>query len=180
MELPHDAGHIWLIGMMGSGKTTVGRLVAERLAVGFEDTDQMVEAATAMRLPALWAIDDGATLRLAEAAAVAAVASRSVRQVVATGGGAVLDPVSADLMRRSGTVMWLSASPVVLAGRVGDPADRPLLAGGGTASVADRLEAILAGRRERYAALAQHRIATDDLTIDDVADEVEALWARVT
>ncbi|MGI8822900.1 MAG: shikimate kinase [Acidimicrobiia bacterium] len=180
MTPPPHPGHLWLIGMMGSGKTTVGALVARRLGIDFEDTDHMVEAATAMRLPALWAIDHGATFRMAEAAAIAAVASLSEPQVVAAGGGAVLDPVSADLMRRSGTVVWLTASPPVLAKRVDAGGDRPLLSAPGPGSVADRLEAILAKRRERYAAVAHQRIATDDLTADRVADQVEARWVGVT
>ncbi len=166
--------------MMGSGKSTVGPLVAQRLGLGFADTDRMVEAATAMRLPALWAIDGGTTFRLAEAAAVAAVASEPAGTVIAAGGGAVLDSASADLMRGSGIVVWLTVEPEVAAGRVDGDGDRPLLADSQEGSMADRLAAILEERRDRYEAAAHHRVATDDLTAAGVARSVEALWLAPT
>lgn len=166
--------------MMGSGKTTVGRLVAQRLGLDFADTDEMVEAATAMRLPALWAIDGGTTFRLAEAAAVAAVAAEPAGVVIAAGGGAVLDSASVDLMRASGVVVWLTVEPEVAAPRLEGDGDRPLLADSGEGSAADRLAVILEERRDRYAAVAHRRVATDDHTADEVAGSVEALWPAAT
>ncbi len=140
--------------MMGSGKSTVGPLVAQRLGLDFADTDQMVEAATAMRLPALWAVDGGTIFRLAEAAAVAAVAFEPAGTVIAAGGGAVLDSASIDLMRGSGIVVWLTVEPEVAAARVGDDTDRPLLSDSLEGSVVGRLAAILEERRDRYEAAA--------------------------
>jgi shikimate kinase len=173
------ARHLWLIGMMGAGKSTVGPLLAARFDAAFADTDRMVEDATATELGALWAIDDGATFRLAEAAAVAAAAASTEPRVIAAGGGAVLDEESADRMKRSGVVVWLEASPAELVARVSGGDHRPLLAQPG-ADATERLASILEERRRRYRAVADHRVDTEGRSPEDVGEEVAELWLGVT
>lgn len=159
--------------MSGSGKSTVAALVASELDVPLTDIDRMVEEATGRSVADLWAIDDGATFRVAETEAVATVAGDPHHCVVAAGGGAVLDPVNVDAMRASGVVVWLEAETGELASRLGDDRHRPLLAGG---DLEPRLAAMLAGRRGRYEAAAHHRVSTDGRAPGEVAEEVARLW----
>lgn len=162
---------LWLIGMMGSGKTTVGRLVAGRLGVAFRDTDTMVEEESGRSIPELWAEAGEAGFRVWERRAVATASSSPA--VVATGGGAVIDRSNVAIMRRGGVVVWLAADPATLAARIGSGDGRPLLAGEDPhASLA-----LLARQRAPwYEAAAHHVVVTDDKAPSEVADEVEALW----
>lgn len=134
---------LWLVGMMGSGKSTVGRLVAERLGCGFVDTDDLVATHAGVTAADLLTTDPVA-FRRAEAGAVAEVAMSE--GVVATGGGVVLDDGSVEVMRSSGLVVWLDAPVEVLARRVGLGEGRPLL-GSDPVEAIDRL---LQERRSRY------------------------------
>jgi shikimate kinase len=169
------AGHLWLIGMMGAGKSTVGRLVAERCDARFTDSDDAVVAHAGWSIPELWERSGERAFRDMEAAAVERLAEASEPLVIATGGGVVLRPENVSAMRRSGRVVWLAADPSTLAARVGDGADRPLLAG---SPAARRLADLLAERADAYAAAADVVISTDDRDARDVADEVEAAWAH--
>lgn len=113
-----------LTGFMGSGKTTVGRLVAQRLGWDFVDTDALIEARAGRTIPAIFAESGEARFRALEAAAVRDVAGGD-RQVIATGGGAVLDPQNLLALRMSGAVVHLKASPELLWRRTSG-SDRPL------------------------------------------------------
>lgn len=163
---------LWLIGMMGAGKSVVGRLAAERLGRGFADTDEEIERRMRRSIPEVWEAHGEAGFRAVEAAAVAALAGTGA--VVATGGGVVTRPENVTVMRRSGLVVWLEADPATLAARVGRGQGRPLLAGG--APVEERLAALAAERRAAYAAAAHRRVVTDGRTPEEVADEVVAIW----
>ncbi|HUG74271.1 MAG TPA: shikimate kinase [Acidimicrobiia bacterium] len=134
---------LWLVGMMGSGKSTVGRLVAERLGCDFVDTDELVATHAGVAAADLLTADPVA-FRSAEAEAVAGVALSEA--VVATGGGVVLDDGSVEVMRSSGLVVWLDAPVEVLARRVGLGEGRPLLGSDPLAAI----ERLLQERRARY------------------------------
>lgn len=160
---------LWLVGMMGSGKTTVGRIVAERLGLPFHDTDEDVEEASGRTVAELFA-DGEEGFRDAEAEVVRSLAGE--RTVVACGGGVVLDEDNVDVLRAGGLVVWLDAPVDVLMARVGEGAGRPLLEGDPAAELAR----IAAERRERYEAAAHVRV---DATHDDpgeTAEEVIAAW----
>ena len=144
-----------LTGMMGTGKTAVGERLAAALAAPFVDTDALVEQAEGRTIAAIFADAGEAEFRAAERRAIAA-ALAVPRAVVATGGGAVVDPQNLTALRAAAPVVCLTARPEVIlerarAGRV----VRPLLQGDDPAA---RLAALLA---ERAAAYAQA-----DLTID--------------
>lgn len=156
--------HIWLIGMMGSGKTTVGALVAERLGMPLVDTDAMVMETSGRTIPELFEESEEA-FRAAERSAIAAAAS-GPSAVVSTGGGAVLDPANASLMASTGQVILLTASPAVLADRIGSADARPLY------HDAEQLSTLLEKRWVRYAEAADHVIDTENMPQDDVAEEV--------
>ena len=167
-----DRATLWLIGMMGTGKSTVGRLVAVRSKAPFVDLDEAIEAAEGRTIPEIFAAAGEDAFRAVEADAVEGVAGRPV--VVATGGGAVTRPGVAARMRRSGTVVWLDASPSLLLERVGSGDGRPMLEG----DPRQRLEELAARRAPAYRAAAHHRVEVGGRSPEEIADEVAGLWTR--
>ena len=165
-------GTLFLVGMMGAGKSTVGPLVADLLGLPFVDLDVQVCAAAGQSIPEIWAGEGEPGFRAREAGALAAVAGRAA--VVACGGGVVLDPGNVALMRREGGVVWLEAPADVLAKRIGDGAGRPVLAGQGAASPG----MVLAGRAPAYAAAAHRRVPTAGRSPREVAAEVVQWWSK--
>ncbi len=159
---------ILLVGMMGAGKTTTGRLLAERLGWGYRDSDADVEASTGLSVPDLFARDGEAAFRAAEAAVLADACADAAPCVVSVAGGAVLSPENRRLITASGTVVWLRARPATLAGRVGDGAGRPLL-GDDPADAMARLNDV---RAPLYAEVADLVIDVDDLRPDDVVRRI--------
>jgi shikimate kinase len=168
------AEHVLLVGMMGSGKSTVGRLVATRLGRPHVDVDREVEQVAGESVRAIFSQRGEAWFRAEESRVLGTVLARVVSGVVSVGGGAVLDPVNRAALRRGGTVVWLRARPETLARRVGSAADRPLLAAaaGGPAAVLGRIDA---ERRPLYEEVATEVIDVDDLTAKAVADRVVTL-----
>jgi shikimate kinase len=163
---------LWLIGMMGSGKTTVGEAVAAELGLSFVDTDVLISSVTASSIPDLWERNGEASFRDLERQMIASAAD-SGPSVVATGGGAVLDDTNIAKMRSSGLVLWLTASPQTLEERIGRAGGRPLLAEG---VARERLEALLSERRARYQEAADGEIPTDGRPVEDVVSDVIARW----
>lgn len=163
---------LWLIGMMGSGKSTVGRLVAERRGVPFQDTDRLVEAMAGKGIPEIWAEEGEAGFRRRESRAITAAAAAG-DGVVATGGGVVTVPANVVVMRDTGLVVWLRAAPAMLADRVGGLSDRPLLAG---RDPVEELARLIAERERLYADAAHRVVVTDGRDAFEVAEEVGALW----
>jgi len=164
---------MWLAGMMGSGKTSCGGVAAAGLGVPFYDTDVEVTTAFDCTVAELWDRLGEAGFRALESAVVLKLAGESA--IVATGGGAVLDPENREVMTATGPIVWLQATPEELLERVGPAAGRPLLDG-----AEDRLGEIrsLADERaNRYQEAADHVIETSGKSIADVADEIAALWA---
>jgi shikimate kinase len=158
------AGPIWLLGMMGAGKTSAGRALAARLALPFVDTDAEVERESGRRVSELFASEGEAGFRERERAAIERCCAR--RAVVALGGGAPAQPASAALIAKSGVRVYLRAAPETLAARLGVAADRPLLAGRDPAARVERLRELL---REREAAYACAEIVVDTDALDAVA-----------
>lgn len=164
---------LWLVGMMGSGKTTVGMEVARRVGVEFIDTDLLITSLGGRSIPDIWSEDGEEAFRSLERNMIASAAS-ATRAVVATGGGVVLSPENVDTMRAAGPVVWLNGSPTTLAQRVGHLGGRPLLAG--EREPAAVLAEILDERRAIYEAAADHVVVTDDREVTDIAEEVLQLW----
>ena len=129
--MPADAerGHVWLVGMPGAGKTTVGRMLAERLGWPFVDVDQRIEREAGRSVSEIFAADGEAAFRAREAAAVRALSGEARSTVIAPGGGAPCFGDSLAAMQQSGLVVWLRAPAAeVFAGL--DFASRPLLSDG--------------------------------------------------
>ncbi len=118
---------VLLVGMMGAGKTTTGRLVAGHLGWAYRDSDADVEAETGLSVPELFAQQGEEAFRRAEADVLARACADPTPAVISVAGGAVLRPENRALIARSGTVVWLRARPETLAARVGEGVGRPLL-----------------------------------------------------
>src|SRR5262245_55604193 len=101
-------GNIFLVGMMGAGKTTVGKVLAQRLRMEFVDTDKVLVERTGVPVATIFEIEGEEGFRRRESA-VLAEAARGIDCVIATGGGAVLAPENRAVMRAAGTVVYLRA-----------------------------------------------------------------------
>jgi len=146
-----------LVGMMGSGKTTVGKKIASKLQVPFVDTDAEIERRTDRSIAELFDADGEAAFREIESAMLAEVLVSDEPKVVATGGGAVLAASNRALLRERATVIWLHATAGVLAHRTRQDTGRPLLTGDHRAM----LERLLAEREPLYREVADHVVDID-------------------
>lgn len=167
--------HLFLVGMMGSGKTTVGRLCAADLDRPFVDLDARIEARAGRPVAEIFAHDGEAAFRRLEGEALDEVAASPVAAVVACGGGVVLDPDHRVRLRDAGFVVWLDAPAGVLAGRLGAGEGRPLLE-----SAPDGVEPALARlARAREAAYREAAHAIVDASPADPAAVAVAVVAAV-
>jgi len=159
-----------LVGMMGTGKTTVGRLLAERLRVPFLDSDAQVEATAGRTVADLWAERGERGFRRLESEALvrALDEGQDSGAVVAAAGGVVLDEGNRRLLRERGWVVWLRARPETLVARVGDGSGRPLLGDDPAGVIHELAEA----RRHLYADVASVVVDTDERSPEDVVDRV--------
>ncbi|HET8618264.1 MAG TPA: shikimate kinase [Acidimicrobiales bacterium] len=153
--------HVVLVGLMGVGKSTVGRRLAKELDRPFADLDEQVELAEGRTIPTLFRTRGEPAFRAAESAVLADLVARPSPLVIAAGGGVVTGEGNRRLL--AGTfVVWLRASAGFLAGRT-DPTHRPLLAGG---DAEDSLARLLGAREHLYESVA------------DVSVDVEPFHAR--
>lgn len=164
---------IVLMGFMGTGKSEVGRRLAQRLGRSFVDTDQLVEDRAGKRVAAIFADDGEEAFRRFEREAVLDAAGRK-SVVIAVGGGAVLDAENVRTLRAAGTLVYLTARPEVILSRVGDAKSRPLLRDDPDGTVAR----LLVDREPAYVAAADVTVDTSDRTADEVVGEVQSALAR--
>jgi shikimate kinase len=170
----NSAAPIFLVGYRGTGKTTVARLVAQRLGRESIDADKEIERRAGKTIAALFTDDGEPPFRDLEAAVVADLAR--TRLVISTGGGAVLRAANRAVMQAAGPIVWLTASVDTIAVRIADDAAtarlRPnLTAVGGKAEI----QAVLAERTPIYKACATFVVDTEGKTPAEVADEIIAL-----
>ncbi|MED5020252.1 shikimate kinase [Paenibacillus chibensis] len=156
--------HIILIGMMGTGKSTVGGILAEQLGYSLVDLDAAVVAEAGMTIPEMFELHGEAFFRQAETDMLRKVLSRGGRQIIATGGGAVLNPVNCELMVNGGFVAALTAEAETIIERVKGDTNRPLLAG----NAEERIRTILEERKHAYQ-FAHCTVDTSGLSADEVA-----------
>jgi shikimate kinase len=161
--------NIIIIGLMGCGKSTVGRIVASKLGYQFADTDSIVCAESLSTIPKIFEREGEAGFRLRESAALRRLLG-SRNHVIATGGGIVTQPHNLPLLRHLGFIVWLQADPKVLAARTSSSNDRPLLQQ--EEDPLAKLERLLGARSELYAQLADLRIPTDELSPPESAMRV--------
>jgi shikimate kinase len=162
--------------MMGAGKSTVARLLAESLACRVFDTDEMVERRSGRTVAEMFADLGEEAFRAAESQAIAELCNLVGPLVASVGGGAVLSGTNRAALRSLGTVVWLRAQPGTLARRVGRGTGRPLLRrpGGGPL---DALAQIAEERQAIYQEVADLVVDVDGLSSRQVARELLALLA---
>ncbi|MDO7905291.1 shikimate kinase [Paenibacillus sp. JX-17] len=167
--LQEDTGpNLILVGMMGTGKSTVSRILAQELGYHLIDMDEEIERLEGRSIADIFTQHGEEYFREAEAAALRSICSAK-GQVISTGGGSVLRSVNCDLMLSSGLVVALTAVPEVIIERVSGNPDRPLLAGG----VEDRVRRIMEERRDAYK-FAHVEVDTSHLSAAEVASMILA------
>ncbi|RBP47565.1 shikimate kinase [Roseimicrobium gellanilyticum] len=166
--------NVILVGLMGSGKSTVGRMVAQSLGFGFADTDHLITDVAGQTIPEIFAAEGEEGFRVRETAALRSLIGRD-GLVIATGGGIVTRPENLPLLKQLGFVVWLSADPNVLHRRTAHSHDRPLLKNPDPAGTLRKLHD---GRSPLYEQASDMKINTDDFSPQDVAYGV-AETARV-
>jgi shikimate kinase len=170
------AGSIYLVGMMGAGKTTVGRLLARRLKLRFLDSDHEIERRCGVKVPTIFDIEGEAGFRSRESHVLADL---TVVEgiVLATGGGAVLADENRRRLAEGGTVIYLCARPEDLYERVRQDRNRPLLA---TADPLGRLRELYVQRDPLYRSIADVIVDTGRQTVQSLTRSLAAqlgdLW----
>jgi shikimate kinase len=157
-----------LIGYRGTGKSTVGEIIARRLGWDLKCLDSMIIQRAAMSIPAIVEKFGWDRFRELESEILAEVVAGD-RQVLDCGGGIILRPETRDALKKSGKVVWLTAEVETIADRLADKNDRPSLTGG---SFIDEISEVLAEREELYREAADVIIATDGKSSKHIADEV--------
>ena len=155
-----------LMGAPGSGKSTVGKLLASITGATLIDTDEAIEQNEGRSVAEIFVEDGEPFFRRLEAQAVASVIEQP-QSIVSLGGGAVLDPHTRQALKDQ-PVVWLQISADVASRRVGMQAPRPLLVG----NVRTRMITLMAEREPIYRELAKMQIATDDRDPGEVAQEI--------
>jgi shikimate kinase len=160
---------IVLIGMMGAGKSSIGRRLAARLNLPFVDADSEIEKAASMTIPEIFSTQGEAYFRAGETRVIARLLD-SGPQVLATGGGAFMNPETRAAIRAKGISVWLNAPLDILMRRIKRRAERPLLAGDDPAATLTRLIA------ERYPVYAEAEIAVEsrDVPHEAIVGEIVA------
>lgn len=169
--------HIILAGFMATGKTEVGRRVAQALGRTFVDTDALVESAAGRSVAEIFAAEGEAAFRAREREAIGAACDLP-DAVIAVGGGALADPENRRRLAAAGPIVCLTAEPEEVLRRVGSGSSRPLIAAAGASREARlaRIRALLEERAPVYA-IATHTIDTTRLGVDEVARRVQAVTA---
>ncbi len=166
MSTPH--ANIFLVGLMGSGKTTIGRALAKRLTMQFVDAEHEIESRTGASLTLLFDIAGEASFRQREADVVRDLTAQA-GIVLATGGGAILNEESRRYLRERGTVVYLRASVNSLVQRTSHDRNRPLLQ---TTDPRARIEALMRERAPLYEEVAHITVETGRPNVQTVVQTI--------
>jgi len=166
---PMEATHLVLVGMMGVGKSTVGRMVAERLQRPLFDSDEMIEARTGRTVRAIFEAEGEPAFRALETEVLIEALRRPEPSVIAAAGGVVMRPENREALKADDVrVVWLSATPDVLVERVRNGSHRPLLDQDPEAT----LRKMYTDREPLYREVADAIVHVDRRSIGEVADAV--------
>ena len=169
---------LYLIGLMGAGKTTVGRQMARKLQLDFYDSDREIEARTGVSVPTVFEIEGEDGFRRREAQVIAELATLPAC-VIATGGGVVLRPENRAALKKSGWVVYLDVPPVILWERTRQDRNRPLLR---VEDPLKRLQELYVMRDPLYRETADYTVDGSRLQasaiVQQLLSEVEGKWKR--
>ena len=161
--------HLVLVGMMGSGKTTVGRAIATRLGRPLLDSDAMIEAREGRTVRDIFRSDGEAAFRLVETAVLAEALAWPEMAVIAAAGGVVLRPENRRLLHDSqARIVWLRADPGLLADRVKGGSHRPLIDEDPEATLRQMYD----DRAEMYREVADAIVTVDNRSVNEVVEAV--------
>lgn len=160
--------NIVITGFMGTGKSSVGKLVAEMTVREFVDTDEVIATSAGMSIAEIFQREGEAAFRLHERRFCRFFAAQT-GLVIATGGGMLVDDSNRKVMIASGLVVCLDATPETIESRVGGDSNRPLLNGD--------WRGLLEKRQEAYGAIPNH-VDTTDKTPEQIAQEIVELWQK--
>ena len=164
--------NIVLVGYRGTGKSTVGRLLASRLGRELVSTDAEIIKRAQRSIPEIVAQKGWEHFRDLESDICREFASRD-QLVIDTGGGAILRVQNVEALKKNGTVFWLTASVETIAKRIGSNNQRPSLTG--TKSFVDEIQDVLRERTPKYQAAADHSIATDNRSVNQLVETILTL-----
>lgn len=167
-------GNIFLIGLMGAGKTSVGKLLARRLNKKFYDCDHEIERTTGVRIPVIFEIEGESGFRAREIKMLSELVRRD-NIVLATGGGAVLAEENRRLLAEHGTVVYLRATPHDLWQRTRHDRNRPLLQTGNPLA---KLTALFSERDALYRGIAHVTADTGSQSVSSLAHRLEQKIAQ--
>jgi shikimate kinase len=166
--------NIVLIGFMGTGKTTVGKILAKKLGMNFVDVDELIEKTAGLKISAVFARFGEAYFRDIETEIIKSITKDS-SQVIATGGGAVLRDENLNALKSNGVVFCLTASEELIFDRIKDNNERPLLQ---VENPKEKIKELLAKRMPRYM-MADFIINTDGLTQEEVSEKIIKEYERI-
>ena len=164
--------NIVLIGYRGTGKSTVGKLLAARLGRELVSTDAEIMKRAKRTIPEIVTQEGWEYFRNLESDICRELASRD-KLVIDTGGGAILRTQNVEALKKNGTLFWLTASVETIEKRIGGDDQRPSLTG--SKSFVDEIQDVLRERTPNYQAAADHTIATDDRSINQLVETLLAL-----
>jgi shikimate kinase len=161
--------NIIFIGLMGSGKSILGKQLASRLSLKLVDLDDYIVAQTGKTIPEIFKDEGEEAFRALESRLLAEVLAQGDEQIIATGGGAVLSAENRALMKQAGHVVWLDASPIVLAERIAGDANRPLL---DDVDPLFKMISLATQRNPLYAEVADLRVDTEKLSDEEAVAKI--------
>ncbi|MEZ0232776.1 MAG: shikimate kinase [Methylophilaceae bacterium] len=167
-------GNIFLVGLMGAGKTTVGRILAKHLNKDFYDTDHEIERRTGVNIPHIFEVEGEVGFRRREVLAIGELANMQ-NVVLATGGGAVLMQENRTVLKTQGVVIYLRANVHELWLRTRNDKNRPLLQHG---NAREKLEQLFGERDPLYREVASHIVDTGGYPVSHIVQQIENLLVK--
>lgn len=170
----YSKSNIYLIGFMGSGKTSVGKALAKKLKMKYIDVDEQIERRARKTIARIFEEGSEHKFRKMEKNAIV-LASKIKNSVIAVGGGAVLDYINSYRMQQTGKVILLRASPQTIVKRLEGESTRPLLLGLNKKQRLERTKKLLKLREPFYALAKQFEVSTNEKRVEEIADEIRCL-----
>ena len=166
--------NIFFIGLMGAGKTTIGRLIAKQLGMTFYDSDQEIERKTGVKIPLIFELEGESGFRKRESVVLDELCQLK-NIVIATGGGAVLLPENRQVLKSNGKVIYLRGNVHDLWLRTRHDKSRPLLQGG---NMKQKLEKLYMERDPIYTNLADYIVNTGPQSANDITQYINQILTK--